>query len=53
MGIPLPGSAIGKGARGGSLAPIKEREEAIRSADPNMSKSRQMAAAAAAQQMQV
>jgi len=40
-----PGSAISKG-RGGSLATIKERDEAIRSADPNVSKSRQMAAAA-------
>jgi len=48
----VPGSAISKG-RGGSLAPIREREEIIRSADPNMSKGRAMAAAAAAQQLNV
>lgn len=38
-------------ARGGSLAPIKERDEYIRSADPSVSASRKMAAAAAARQM--
>lgn len=42
----VPGSAISKG-RGGSLATIKERDEVVRSADPNVSKSRKMAAAAA------
>ena len=41
----VPSSAIGKG-RGGSLATIKERDEAIRSADPNYSKSRHMAVGA-------
>jgi len=51
--MPNPGSAISSKARGGSLAPIKEREEITRSADPNLSKSRAMAAAAAAQQMNV
>ena len=35
------------------MAPIKEREEITRSADPNVSKSRAMAAAAQAQQMNV
>jgi len=38
--------------RCGSLASIKEREE-VRSADPNVSKSRQMAAAVASAQMAV
>ena len=38
--------------RGSSLAPITEqRDEVIRSADPNMSNSRKMQAAAAAQKM--
>ena len=41
MAVP---SSASKG-RGGSLATIKEREENVRSADPNMSKSRAMAAA--------
>ena len=38
-------------ARGGSLAPIKERDEYTRSADPSVSQSRKMAAAQAAKQM--
>lgn len=42
----IPGSAISKN-RAGSLAPINERDEVIRSADPTVSKSRAMAAAAA------
>jgi len=42
----VPGSAISSKHRGGSLAPIVERDEAIRSADPNISQSRKMAAAA-------
>ena len=47
----VPGSAIHHKGRAGSLAVIKERDEVVRSADPNMSKSRVMAAAAAAQQI--
>lgn len=48
----IPGSAVGKKGRGGSLATIKEREE-VRSADPSVSKSRAMAAAAQNGQMAV
>ena len=48
----IPGSAVGKGGRGGSLHTIKEREE-VRSADPSVSKSRAMAAAAQNGQMAV
>jgi len=44
----VPGSAIHNKHRAGSLAVIKERDEVVRSADPNVSKSRAMAAAAAA-----
>lgn len=41
----MPGSAIKHSRGGGSLATIAEmRDEVIRSADPNLSKSRQMAA---------
>lgn len=46
------GSAVSNKGRGGSLATIKEREE-VRSADPNVSKSRKMAAAVASAQMAV
>lgn len=49
----VPGSAIHNKARHGKLAVINEREEVVRSADPNMSKSRAMAAAAAVQQINV
>ena len=38
---PVPGSAVSKG-RGGSLAPIRERDEQIHSADLSKSKSRIM-----------
>ena len=48
----VPGSAVGGKGRGGSLATIKEREE-VRSADPSISKSRAMAAAAVQAQMAV
>lgn len=44
------GSAVSRS--GGSLATIKEREE-VRSADPNVSKSRKMAAAVVGAQMAV
>ena len=44
---PNPGSAARKN-RVSSLAPIRERDEYIRSADPHMSNSRKMQAAAAA-----
>ena len=37
--LPVPGSAISKG-RGGSLAPIKERDEQIHSADLSRTKNR-------------
>lgn len=47
--LPLP-SSDGR-TRGGSLATIKEREEIVRSADPNVSQSRKMAAAAQANQI--
>ena len=40
--LPIPGSAVSKG-RGGSLAPIKERDEQIHSADLSKSKNRIMA----------
>lgn len=48
----IPGSAVGNKGRGGSLATIKERDE-VRSADPSVSKSRAMAAAAQNGQMAV
>ena len=45
-----PGSAARRN-RVSSLAPIRERDEIIRSADPNMSNSRKMQAAAAAHKL--
>ena len=50
LALPVPGSSESK-ARGKSLATIEERYEAIRSADPNVSASRKMAAADAARKL--